>query len=73
MSCRSGQEVGADLEHLWSEGDKMEWFGTPGIPKRMIAGFLTCTPWHWVLMAPSAQAPQGLIDVTTGHTHDVVW
>jgi len=73
MSARSGQDEGADLEHLWAEGDKMEWFGAPGIPKRMIAGFLTCTPWHWVLMAPSPQAPQGLIDVTTGHTHDVVW
>ncbi len=51
----------------------MDWIGEPGVPKRMIAGFLTCTPWHWVLMAPSKQAPQGLIDVTTGRTHDVVW
>jgi adenine deaminase len=73
MSARSGQEVGAELENLWAEGDKMEWLGTPGIPKRMIAAFLTCTPWHWVLVAPSKEAPQGLIDVTTGHTHDVVW
>ena len=65
--------VGADLEHLWAEGDKMEWFGQPGIPKRMIAGFLTCTPWHWVLVAPSKTVPTGLVDVTTGNTHDVVW
>jgi adenine deaminase len=73
MSCRPAAEVGADLEHLWAEGDKMEWFGQPGIPKRMIAGFLTCTPWHWVLVAPSKQVPTGLVDVTTGHQHDVVW
>jgi adenine deaminase len=73
MSCRPAQEVGADLEHLWAEGDKMEWFGQPGIPKRMIAGFLTCTPWHWVLVAPTDKIPSGLVDVTTGHVHDVVW
>jgi adenine deaminase len=73
MSCRPGQEVGADLEHLWAEGDKMDWFNQPGIPKRMIAGFLTCTPWHWVLVAPTPKIPSGLVDVTTGHIHDVVW
>ncbi len=73
MSNRPAAEVGADLEHLWAEGDKMEWYGQPGIPKRMIAGFLTCTPWHWVMVAPSAQVPTGFVDVTTGHTHEVVW
>jgi adenine deaminase len=73
MSCRPGQEVGADLEHLWAEGDKMEWIEQPGIPKRMIAGFLTCTPWHWVLVTPNPKIPSGLVDVTTGHIHDVVW
>jgi adenine deaminase len=73
MSCRPADQVAGELEHLWAEGDKMEWLGTPGLPKRMIGGFLTCTPWHWVLMAPSPQAPEGLIDVTTGRTHDVVW
>ena len=73
MSCRSGQEVGADLEHLWAEGDKMEWFNQPGLPRRMIAAFLTCTPWHWVLVAPSKTVPTGLVDVTTGRTHAVVW
>jgi adenine deaminase len=73
MSCRPGDQVGAELEHLWAEGDKMEWFNQPGIPKRMIAGFLTCTPWHWVLVAPSPKIPTGLVDVTTGQTHAVVW
>ena len=73
MSARPGGEVGAELEHLWDEGDKMEWFEQPGIPKRMIAGFLTCTPWHWVLVVPTAKNPSGLVDVTSGQTHDVVW
>jgi adenine deaminase len=73
MSARPADEVGADLEHLWAEGDKMEWFNQPGIPKRMIAGFLTCTPWHWVLVVPAPKWPSGLVDVTTGNTHDVVW
>ena len=74
MSARPAEQVGGELEHLWAEGDKMEWLNTPpGIPKRMIAGFLTCTPWHWVLVAPTPQIPSGLVDVTTGHTHDVVW
>lgn len=73
MSCRPADQVGAELEHLWAEGDKMEWLGAPGIPKRMIAGFLTCTPWHWVLVAPTPKIPSGLVDVTTGRVHDVVW
>jgi adenine deaminase len=73
MSRRPAAEVGAELEHLWAEGDKMEWFGSPGIPKRMIGGFITCTPWHWVLLVPNPKFPSGLVDVTTGRTHDVVW
>ena len=30
-------------------------------------------PWHWVLVVPTPKIPSGLVDVTTGHTHDVVW
>jgi adenine deaminase len=73
MSARPAAPVAAEYEHLWAEGDKMEWYGAPGIPKRMIAGFLTCTPWKWVLVAPTKEIPQGLVNVTTGETHPVVW
>ena len=34
---------------------------------------LTCSPWRWVLVAPSKLAPEGFVNVQTGETHKVVW
>ncbi|HEY0790245.1 MAG TPA: adenine deaminase C-terminal domain-containing protein [Chthoniobacterales bacterium] len=80
MTARPAEAVAADLRNLWTEAEKLEWLGgpgipfwTPGLPKRMVFATLTCTPWHWVLVAPSRLAPQGFVDVTTGKTHPVVW
>ena len=73
MSARPPQEVADELNNLFAVADTMEWIGQPGLPKRMIFAFLTCTPWKWVIVAPSAHAPQGLVKVTTGETHPVVW
>ncbi|AWT59904.1 MAG: Adenine deaminase [Candidatus Moanabacter tarae] len=73
MSARLPHEVAKDLDTLYAEADKMEWIGHPGLPRRMIFAFLTCTPWKWVLVAPSSHAPQGLVNVTNGKTHPVVW
>ena len=73
MSQRPVEEVAAELDYLYTEADKMEWIGQPGLPRRMIFAFLTCTPWKWVLVAPSESNPSGLINVTDGQTHPIVW
>lgn len=73
MSARPPQVVAEELNNLFAVADTMEWIGQPGLPQRMIFAFLTCTPWKWVIVAPSAHAPQGLVKVTTGETHPVVW
>jgi adenine deaminase len=73
MTARPAEELAAELHHLWAEGDKMVWHGEPGLPRRMIGATLTCTPWHWVLVAPSEHAPNGFVNVTTGETHPIVW
>ncbi len=73
MSARPPREVAGELNGLYAAADEMEWFGEPGLPRRMIFAFLTCTPWKWCLVAPFDGAPEGLVKVTTGETHPVVW
>ena len=73
MSARPAEAVAKDMENLWAAGDTMEWFGKPGIPREMIFGFITCTPFKWVLVAPYPGNPGGLINVADGETHSVVW
>jgi adenine deaminase len=73
MSARPAEAVAKDMENLWAAGDTMEWFGQPGIPREMIFGFITCTPFKWVLVAPYAGNPGGLVNVADGETHPVVW
>ena len=73
MSARPPQEVADELNELFAAADTMEWIGQPGLPRRMIFAFLTCTPWKWVIVAPFDGAPQGLVKVTTGESHPVVW
>lgn len=73
MSQRPAEEVAAELEVLYAEADKMEWIGAPGLPRRMIFAYLTCTPWKWVLVAPYEGNPSGLVNVTNGESHPVVW
>jgi hypothetical protein len=45
----------------------------PGFPERLAFATLTCSPWRWVLVAPSPLAPEGFVNVSTGETHPVVW
>lgn len=73
MSQRTAEEVAAELEVLYAEADKLDWIGAPGLPKRMVFAYLTCTPWKWVLVAPYEGNVSGLVNVTTGETHPVVW
>ncbi|MGB0371153.1 MAG: adenine deaminase C-terminal domain-containing protein [Opitutales bacterium] len=73
MSARTPQEVADELENLFAAADTMDWIGAPGLPRRMIFAWLTCTPWKWVLVAPFEGCPQGFVNVTNGETHPVVW
>ncbi|TPW28231.1 adenine deaminase [Martelella alba] len=81
MSQRSAKDLDADMRALYAEGDKIEWMFEPsssprwwaGFPERLAFATLTCAPWRWVLVAPSDYAPEGLVNVSTGATHKVVW
>ena len=73
VSQRSVTEVGAEVEALFAAADEMDWIGNPGLPERMRFAFLTASPWKWQLVAPYANNPGGLVNVTTGETHPVAW
>ncbi|MFC0409470.1 adenine deaminase [Roseomonas elaeocarpi] len=81
MTCRPAEELNAEMQHLYDEGEKVEWMYEPtfhprwfpGFPERLIFATLTCAPWQWVLVAPSEQVPEGFVNVQTGQTHPVVW
>ena len=81
MTCRPHEALDAEMQHLYAEGEKVDWMYEPtfhprwfpGFPERLIFATLTCAPWQWVLVAPCDQAPQGFVNVQTGETHPVVW
>jgi adenine deaminase len=47
--------------------------GDRQVVKAMIFAWLTCTPWKWVLVPPNDRNPTGLVNVTDGRTHPIVW
>ncbi len=80
MTCRPATELDAEMQHLYREGEKVDWmfeYSHPrwyaGFPERLLFATLTCAPWRWVLVAPCAEAPNGFINVQTGKTHPLVW
>jgi adenine deaminase len=81
MTCRPPEELDAEMQALYAEGEKVEWMYEPtysprwfpGFPERLAFATLTCAPWRWVLVAPSDLAPQGFVNVATGQTHPIVW
>ena len=82
MSQRPPAEVAAETEKFAEMADTLEWMPPPkennrnlphGFAKYLTAAFLTCSPWKWVLVAPSDEDPVGLVNVTTGERHPVVW
>ncbi|WP_341862151.1 adenine deaminase C-terminal domain-containing protein [Gymnodinialimonas sp. 57CJ19] len=81
MTCRAPQELDAEMQNLYAEGEKIDWMFEPtfsprwfpGFPERLAFATLTCAPWRWVLVAPSELAPQGFVNVATGETHRIVW
>lgn len=81
MSCRPAEELDAEMQALYRAAEKVEWMYEPtfrprwypGFPERLMFATLTCSPWTWVLVAPSPLAPEGFVNVGTGETHPVVW
>jgi len=73
MTARPVNEVAAEMENLHHQADKMAWINANGLPERMRFAFLTAAPWKWQLVAPYEGNPGGLVDVTTGNTHEVIW
>ena len=81
MSARPADQVAADFAALAKAGEGIEWHWEPtfsprwhaGMPMRLQYATLTCAPWRWVLVAPTPQVPEGLVNVATGAVHPVVW
>jgi len=81
MTARPAEALHAEMLALYAAGAEVEWMfepsfhprWAPGFPERLAFATLTCSPWRWNLVAPSAHAPQGLVQVQTGQTHPVVW
>ena len=81
MSARSAEAVDAEMQALYRAAEKVDWIYEPtyrprwypGFPERLMAATLTCSPWTWVLVAPSPLAPEGFVNVGTGEIHPIVW
>ena len=73
MTARPVAEVAEEVEALFHAADKMQWINNTGLPERMRFAFLTASPWRWQLVAPYEDNPQGLVNVTNGAIHPVVW
>jgi len=81
MTCRPATELDAEMAELYRQGETIEWMYEPtfsprwwpGFPERLAFATLTCSPWRWVLVAPSPLAPEGFVNVSNGKTHPVVW
>jgi len=81
MSARPAAEVATGYHALEAAAATIDWHYEPSFSPRWFPGFphrlqfatLTCAPWAWVLVAPSAAVPEGLVNVQTGATHKVVW
>ncbi|MBY5698556.1 adenine deaminase [Rhizobium leguminosarum] len=81
MTARSAEVLDAEMQALYAAGAGIDWMYEPtfsprwwpGFPERLSFATLTCSPWRWVLVAPSELAPEGFVNVLTGKTHPIVW
>ena len=73
MTARPVAEVAKEVEALFAAADQMRWINDTGLPERMRFAFLTASPWQWQLVAPYEGNPQGLVNVTNGAIHPVIW
>lgn len=81
MTCRPAPELDKEMVELYRQGETIEWMYEPtfsprwwpGFPERLAFATLTCSPWRWVLVAPSPLVPDGFVNVSNGQTHPIVW
>lgn len=81
MTNRPAPELDKEMVELYRQGETIEWMYEPtfsprwwpGFPERLAFATLTCSPWRWVLVAPSPLAPDGFVNVSNGQTHPIVW
>jgi len=81
MTARPAEAFDDEMQAFYRAAGKVEWMyqpsalnlWKPGFPEFLKFATLTCSPWRWVLVAPSKAAPEGFVNVQTGETHKVVW
>ena len=81
MTARPAEAFDADMQAFVHRADQVSWYyqpaamnrWKPGFPEFLIFATLTCSPWRWVLVAPSKLAPNGFVNVQTGDSHPIVW
>jgi len=81
MTARRAEALDAEAQAFLARAAEVTWMyqpaamnrWKPGFPEFLIFATLTCSPWRWVLVAPSERAPNGFVNVQTGETHKVVW
>jgi adenine deaminase len=81
MTARTAEDFDHDMQAFYAAAAKVSWrykpsalnLWQPGFPEFLKFATLTCSPWRWVLVAPSKLAPKGFVNVQTGETHEVVW
>lgn len=81
MTARSAEDFDREMQAFYRAAADVEWMylpsslnlWKPGFPEFLKFATLTCSPWRWVLVAPSKLAPEGFVNVQTGETHKVVW
>ncbi len=81
MTARPAEAFDEEMQAFYRAAEKVDWMyrpsalnlWKPGFPEFLKFATLTCSPWRWVLVAPSAAAPNGFVNVQTGEQHEVVW
>jgi adenine deaminase len=81
MTARPAEAFDADMKKFLARAEQVDWVYAPaamnrwkpGFPEFLIFATLTCSPWRWVLVAPSELCPEGFVNVQTGETHKIVW
>jgi adenine deaminase len=81
MTARSAEAFDQDMQAFYRAAEKVDWMykpsalnlWKPGFPEFLKFATLTCSPWRWVLVAPSELAPEGFVNVQNGEQHKVVW
>ena len=81
MTARSAEDLDAEMQAFLTRAAEVDWVYAPaqmnrwkeGFPEFLIFATLTCSPWRWVLVAPSELCPTGFVNVQTGEQKLVVW